>query len=618
MKSELIIDVRPKEVSIAVLEDRNLVELQREKQNIAYSVGDIYLGTVKKVMPGLNAAFVEIGHKKEAFLHYRDLGSGFLTAKAFLASERKYGKNFSAERVQLEKNLDKEGSIADLLTQGEEVIVQITKEPISTKGPRLSAELSFAGRYLVLLPYSNKVSVSQKILNLEERKRLKLVLSIKPKNVSIIVRTSAEGVRVAELDHDLRTLVGRWQKMAENLAKSLPPEPDKQSKEGKKKNNGGAQTKLSGTQRLLHEESSRTLSLLRDTYNSSFKDIWVNDKNLVNEISEYIGRIDPGQEGIVKFYDDKKPIFDAFNITRQIKHLFGTSVTYKQGAYLIIEQTEAMHVIDVNSGNRARGSSEQEETAIDVNLSAAQEIARQLRLRDMGGIIVIDFIDMAQQSNRQKLFEHMTECMQNDRAKHTILPITKFGLMQITRQRVRQVMKIETEETCPTCLGTGRVQPSIFFTDTLEEKIKKLIEEGVSKFTLNVHPFVAAYITKSTGGILGIAAKSVLSEWKSKYTRGITIQADESLGMLGYAFYDKDRNELSHLLEDDEKESETDHEPASEEDEVTSADGTTRDGSEGQQQPKSPSRSAKYRRKKNSASDKPSPAESPAIDSQAS
>lgn len=562
MKSELIIDVRPKEVSIAVLEDRNLVELQREKQNIAYSVGDIYLGTVKKVMPGLNAAFVDIGHPKEAFLHYRDLGAGFLTAKSFLAAERKYGKDFSGEKVQLEKNLEKEGAIADQLAQGDEVLVQITKEAISTKGPRLSAELSFAGRYLVLIPYSDKVSVSQKITNREESKRLKqLILSIKPKNVTVIVRTSAQGVMVPELHHELMTLINRWQNTVENLQKTLPEtlKAEKAPKEGKKKGSNSGQVKLSSAQRLLHEESSRTLSLLRDTYNSNFKDIWINDRGLVKEIAEYIDLIDPGQAGIVKFYEDKKPIFDAFNITRQIKHLFGTSVTYKQGAYLIIEQTEAMHVIDVNSGNRARGSSEQEETAIDVNLSAAEEIARQLRLRDMGGIIVIDFIDMAQQSNRQKLFEYMTECMQHDRAKHTILPITKFGLMQITRQRVRQVMKIETEETCPTCLGTGKVQPSIFFTDELEKKIEKIISEGIKKFTLNVHPFVAAYITKSTGGILGIAGKSLLSDWKNKYTRNISIQADESLGMLGYTFYDKEHNELTHLLEDeDQKEDEDD------------------------------------------------------------
>ncbi len=543
MKSELIIDVRPKEVSIAVLEDRRLVELQREKRNISFSVGDIYLGTVKKVMPGLNAAFVDIGHTKEAFLHYRDLGSSFLTAQSFLASQRKYGKNFSPERVKLEKPIDRDGSIADRLKQGDEVIVQITKEAISTKGPRLSSELSFAGRYLVLIPYSDKVSVSQKIRNNEERNRLKqLILSIKPQNVSVIVRTSAEGVKVAELDHELRTLVKRWQKAIDNL--NNIPSPSNAGKRGGNK-------KLADEKRLIHEESSRTLSILRDTYNSGFKDIWINDKELVSEVTEYIELIDPGKGNIVKFYDDsQKPIFDHFNISKQIKHLFGTSVTYKQGAYLIIEQTEAMHVIDVNSGNRARGSKQQEDTAIDVNLSAAEEIARQLRLRDLGGIIVIDFIDMNLAANRQKLFEYMNECMKNDRAKHTILPLTKFGLMQITRQRVRQAMRIETEETCPTCLGTGKVQPSIFFVDTLEQHIKTLTEQNIRKFKLHVHPYVAAYICARKGGILGIAGRSILTNWKSAYTKGISVQADQSLGLLDFEFYDNDNNELSHILED--------------------------------------------------------------------
>lgn len=545
MKSELIIDVRPKEVSIAVLEDRRLVELQREKRNIAFSVGDIYLGTVKKVMPGLNAAFVDIGHKKDAFLHYRDLGSGFLTAQSFLASQRKYGKNFSPERVKLEKTIDRDGAIADKLKQGDEVIVQITKEAISTKGPRLSSELSFAGRYLVLIPYSDKVSVSQKIRNNAERNRLKqLILSIKPKNVTIIVRTSAEGVKVAELDHELRTLVRRWLKAVDNL-NNIPAPNSGGSR------NGGNNKKQIDQKRLIHEESSRTLSILRDTYNSGFKDIWINDKELVAEVTEYIELIDPGKGNIVKLYDKRQqPIFDHFNISRQIKHLFGTSVTYKQGAYLVIEQTEAMHVIDVNSGNRARGSKQQEDTAIDVNLSAAEEIARQLRLRDLGGIIVIDFIDMNVAANRQKLFEYMNECMKNDRAKHTILPLTKFGLMQITRQRVRQAMRIETEETCPTCLGTGKVQPSIFFVDILEQHVKTLTEQNIRKFKLHVHPYVAAYITARKGGILGISGRSILTGWKNSYTKNISIQADQSLGMLDFEFYDSDNNELSHILED--------------------------------------------------------------------
>ncbi len=527
MKSELIIDVQPKEVSIAVLEDKRLVELQREKQNIEFSVGDIYLGRVKKIMPGLNAAFVDIGHKKEAFLHYRDLGSGFLTAQSFLESHAKYGKNFSPERVKLEKEIDKDGAIADRLKSGDEVLVEITKEAISTKGPRLSAELSFAGRYLVLLPFSDKVSVSNKIRKAEERNRLKqLILSIKPKNVTVIVRTSAEGVKVAELDHELRMLVKRWNNTIANISNA-----------SKKK-----------TSRILYKESSRTLSLLRDTYSSTYTDIYINDKDLVGETSDYIELIDPGKGGIVKFYSGVTPIFDHFDVSKQIKQLFGKTVTYKSGAYLVIEQTEAMHVIDVNSGNRAKGSTQQEETAIDVNLSAAEEIARQLRLRDLGGIIVIDFIDMGVAANRQKLFEQMTTFMQNDRAKHTILPISKFGLMQITRQRVRQAMTIETEEVCPTCHGKGQVQPSIFFTDELEKKIQHLIEvEHIKRFNLHVHPYVAAFIQKRKG-LVGLGA-SLYTKWRGKYGKGLMLIADESLGMLDYEFYDTDRNTLSHFLE---------------------------------------------------------------------
>ena len=541
----MIIDVRPKEVSIAVLENSRLVELQREKQNIAYSVGDIYLGKVKKIMPGLNAAFVDIGHKKEAFLHYRDLGANFKTAKSFIQAARKYGKNFSPERVKLEKEIDRSGSIADMLQQGEELMVQVTKEAISTKGPRISTELSYAGRYLVLIPFADKVSVSQKISQPEERVRLKqLILSIKPKNVSVIVRTSAQGVKVAELHHELRSLVKKWSLTVENLSREPQNNQPQEAKGGKKGSNNTPDVYM------LHQESNRLLSLLRDTYNSNFKDIYINDKSLVQETQDYIELIDPGHGNIVKLYEGKRPIYDYFDVSKQIKHLFGKTVTYKSGAYLVIEQTEAMHVVDVNSGNRSRGSKQQEDTAVDVNLSAAEEIARQMRLRDLGGIIIIDFIDMAQAANRQKLFEQMNEYMKNDRAKHTILPLTKFGLMQITRQRVRQATRIETEEVCPTCHGKGQVQPTLFFTDEVEKMVNKLTkEEGVKKFSIHLHPFVAAYLTKKKGFLGG----SILSSWRSKYGKGIDIIADESLGMLEYEFYDSDKNELSYMLDTDDE-----------------------------------------------------------------
>lgn len=556
VKSQLVIDVRPKEVLIAVLEDRRLVELRREKQNISFSVGDIYLGTVKKVMPGLNAAFVDIGHQRQAFLHYRDLGSSFLTAQSFLSAQRKYGKSFSPERVKLEKPIPKTGDIADQLKAGDEVMVQVTKEAISTKGPRLSAELSFAGRYLVLIPFADKVSVSQKIGSKAERNRLKqLVLSIKPKNVTVIVRTSAEGVKVAELDHELRSLIRKWDSTVASLNTAVPPSNSRKKGQGNGRNNPSPSSDGKPWQ-MLHEETNRVISLLRDTYDSSLKEVYVNDQSMVREVTDYVDLIDPGKGEIVRFYDGRNPIFDHFDITRQVKHLFGKIVTYRQGAYLYIEQTEAMHVIDVNSGNRARGSSQQEDTAVDVNLSAAEEIARQMRLRDLGGIIVIDFIDMAEAANRQKLYEHMIQCMTNDRAKHTVLPLTKFGLMQITRQRVRQAMIVETQETCPTCLGTGKVQPTLFFTDKLEQMIKQLTqEEGIRTLTLHVHPYVAAYIRNRQGkGFLGLmGTKSLLSTWRTSYGKGIDVLSDQSIGMIDYELTDAEGNDLSHFLDEDVK-----------------------------------------------------------------
>ncbi len=515
MTSELVVDVQKKEISIAILEDKNLVELQQEgKGENAFAVGDIYLGRVKKLIPGLNAAFIDVGYKKEAFLHYQDLGPNFSSQQKFTQQVRSKSKKQPViAKFQLQPEIEKDGSIGDLLKPGDELLVQIAKEPISTKGPRLTAELSFAGRYLVLLPFGDKVSISTKIKSAEERARLRqLIQSIKPKNFSVIVRTSAENIKVAELDHELKTLLNRWVNNIDKVAQLTAPA-------------------------IFFEETGRVVALLRDIYNDSFASIHVNDKDIYNQTKNYISLIAPGKENSVQLYSEEIPIFDKFGITKQIKSLFGRTVTYKNGAYLIIEHTEAMHVIDVNSGNRTKGSTEQETTAVQVNSTAAEEIARQLRLRDMGGIIVIDFIDMSEASNRQKLYEHMTKAMANDRAKHNILPLSKFGLMQITRQRVRPSLDFETEENCPSCFGTGKSEPSILFTDTLERKIKTLVNKHrIKRFTLHIHPYVAAYVNK------GLYPLSL--QWKMKYSKGIKVIPDQSLSFLEYKFFDSKKNEM--------------------------------------------------------------------------
>lgn len=515
MTSELVVDVQPKEISIALMEDKNLVEFQKEERNLSFCVGNMYVGKIRKLMPGLNACFVDIGSGKDAFLHYLDLGPQFRSYEKYLkqvVSDRK--KLYPVAKASVLPDIEKEGSVSNVLKQGQEVIVQVVKEPISTKGPRLTCELSFAGRYLVLIPFNDKVSVSQKIKSGAERARLKQLLqSIKPKNFGVIVRTVAEGKRVAELDGELKVLLRHWEDMISRVQKATK------------------------TPALVYEETSRTVAMLRDLFNPSYENIYVNDENVFNEVRNYVALIAPERAGIVKRYTGQLPIFDNFGITKQIKSSFGKIVSYKSGAYLIIEHTEALHVVDVNSGNRSRAANGQEANALDVNLGAADELARQLRLRDMGGIIVVDFIDMNLAENRQKLYERMCHNMQKDRAKHNILPLSKFGLMQITRQRVRPAIDVATDEECPTCFGKGKIKPSILFTDALESKIDYMVNKlKVKKFTLRVHPYVAAYINQ---GIVSLKRK-----WQMKYGFGIKVIPDQSLAFLQYKFFDVHKQEL--------------------------------------------------------------------------
>mgnify|MGYP002732866074 FL=1 len=511
MTSEVIVDVTKQDISIALLEDKRLVEFQREGRSEHFSVGNIYLAKVRKLMPGLNACFVNVGYERDAFLHYLDLGTRYKTQEKFLQMLGDGRRNISLDKVAKQPEIEKEGTIQSTLKVGQEILVQIVKEPISTKGPRLTSELSFAGRFSVLIPFSDKVSVSSKIKSGAERARLKqLIQSIKPKGFGVIIRTVAEGMRVAELDNEMQMLLTRW-------------------------NNTVAKIKQSRSEamilpQLVYEETSRTVALLRDLFNPSYENIYVNDQSVFDEVRNYVSLIAPECKDIVKFYKGSVPIFDNFSVTKQIKTSLGRTVTYKHGAYLIIEQTEALHVVDVNSGNRSKSPEGQEVNALDVNLGAADELARQLRLRDMGGIIVVDFIDMAMPENRQKLYERMVENMRKDRAKHSILPLSKFGLMQITRQRVRPVMDVNVEETCPTCGGTGKIMPSILFTDSLETKIDFLVNKlGIKRFRLYVHPFVAAYINQ---GIF-----SVQRRWQMKYGFGVKVLPNQKLAYLQYTFH---------------------------------------------------------------------------------
>lgn len=508
MEKDLIIDVNSTEVSIALLENRRLIELNKEKNNGRYSVGDVYLGKVKRIMPALNAAFVDIGDEKDAFIHYLDLGLNFKALDYFtkqVSNSRNHLHLFSG--IRLGEILEKEGKIADVLKPGQTIVTQIVKEPISTKGSRLTAELSLAGRNMVLIPFSDKVSISQKIASKEEKNRLeRLIYSILPKNYGVIVRTAAEGKKAAVLDAELKSLVKKWEDSWVKIARGNAPS-------------------------LLFTENSRTTTILRDLLNESFSNIHVNDETVYNEIREYISLISPEHEKIVKYYKGNVPIFDNFDVSKQIRGAFGRVVPIKQGAYLVIEHTEALHVIDVNSGIRAKNGSDQEQNATDVNMNAAEEIARQLRLRDMGGIIIVDFIDMDMNDNKVKLYKHMQSLMESDRAKHNILPITKFGLMQITRQRVRPATEINTSENCPVCNGTGKIGSTILVADNIERELAYYVfDKKIKKLTLKVNPILYAFLTK---GLWSLRAKLA---FKYKCSFKVVSSSDNSL--LELSWYD--------------------------------------------------------------------------------
>ncbi|MCB0553633.1 MAG: Rne/Rng family ribonuclease [Phaeodactylibacter sp.] len=513
MEKELIINSTPTEVEVALLEDSKLVELHYQKTNNNFTVGDIFVGRIKRLMPGLNAAFVDIGHKKDAFLHYTDLGPKLRSLLKFTNNSMTGSINTHLlDNFKLEPDIIKTGKIDQVLSKKQPILVQVLKEPISTKGPRLSCELTLPGRHLVLTPFSNVVAVSKKIANAEERKRLQtLVESIRPKNFGVIVRTAAEGKKVADLHEELSMILTKWEDIYSQLHKAKTP-------------------------LKLLSELDKTSSILRDVLSDSFNRIVVNDKQLFQNIKSYLESIAPDQVKILHLHRTNRPIFDAFGITKQIKASFGKTATMPSGAYLVIEHTEAMHVIDVNSGHKM-SSSNQDEAVMKVNMEAAEEIGRQLRLRDIGGIIIVDFIDMKKPDHKRELMKAMRQAMRKDRAQHTILPLSKFGLMQITRQRVRPEVNINTAEVCPTCNGTGKINASILIADEIERDLTFILQSRPkSKVKLLVHPFIEAYLKRGW--------PSIQMKWFRKYYKWIRIQPNSDFHLTKYRFFDENEDEI--------------------------------------------------------------------------
>ena len=517
MNKELIINAAPQAVEIALLEDKKLVEMHNENANSSFGVGDLYLGKVKKLIPGLNAAFIDVGFEKDAFLHYSDLSPYIRSILKFtkLATNDTSPEGMNFENFQVEPEIVKTGKIAEVLSGKPNILVQILKEPIAAKGPRLSCEISLPGRYVVLTPFNDIIAVSRKIHSSEERKRLqKIIEAVKPKNFGVIVRTAAEGKPAAELHDDLLGLIATWKNMQQNLKGAVPPT------------------------KILSEEG-KTNSILRDLLTEDFNKIVVNDKNIYNDTKTYLHRIAPEKLDILSFYNNGSPVFDAYGVTRQVKASFGKTVNLPSGAYLIIEHTEALHVIDVNSGYKSVGNN-QEQNALETNLEAAAEIARQLRLRDIGGIIVVDFIDMKLPENKKKLAEQMDLFMRKDRAKHAVLAISKFGLMQITRQRMKPETNINTMELCPSCGGTGKVSSTLVLEDEIEKNLSYLIMQKHKGLTIEVHPILYAYLTK------GFPSKRM--KWRIKFKERIKIQPNTNYHLTEFHFFDKSSEEIKLQL----------------------------------------------------------------------
>jgi ribonuclease G len=514
LNKELIINATPQGVEIALLEDKKLVELHNDKADASFGVGDLYLGKVKKLIPGLNAAFIDVGFEKDAFLHYTDLSPyarSILKFTQLSMNDKSDGLDFA--KFEVEPEIVKTGKINEVLAGKPNVLVQILKEPIAAKGPRLSCEISLPGRFVVLTPFNDIVAVSKKIHSSDERKRLqKIVEAIKQKNFGVIVRTAAEGKNTAELHEDLSALIHTWNSIQHNLRGAVAPA------------------------KILSEQT-KTTSMLRDLLTEDFNRIVVNDKNVFTETKNYIEKIAPEKSEIVSFYHNGTSIFDNFGITKQVKSAFGKTVNLNSGAYLIIEHTEALHVIDVNSGYKSV-SNNQEENALQTNMEAAEEIARQLRLRDIGGIIVVDFIDMKLPDNKKKLQDAMDGFMRPDRAKHAVLPISKFGLMQITRQRMRPEVNINTSELCPTCNGTGKITSTLLLEDEIEKKLLYLVTHQHKNLTLHVHPIVYSHLTK------GWFFNSIKHKWNRKYKTKIGVAANNNYHLTEFHFFDQNEEEI--------------------------------------------------------------------------
>ncbi|MFA3782493.1 ribonuclease E/G [Melioribacteraceae bacterium 4301-Me] len=510
MIKEIIISSSTTQNRVAITEDGNLVDFFVDHSEKQRMVGDIYLGKVARVLPGIRAAFINIGLKHDAFLHFSDIGDRLEALQGIFEEDDEETYDEESTEISSENNnvvvqphpkkekLETTQKEIPKLHKGQEILVQIIKEPVKDKGVRVTSSISIPGRFCVLLPFDNKIGVSKKITDVRERKRLrKIAREIIPENCGLIIRTAAKDQSEETLAGDLRYLVKNWKEIEEEAKNSNPPA-------------------------LLYKDLSTTISVIRDLFTPDVSKVFVDSKKLYREIRNYVEFIQPELLDRIELYKSEQPIFEAFKIDEQIKALMGRKVPLPSGGHIVIEHTEAMVVIDVNSGRYA-AKKEQELNSLKTDLEAAREIVRQLRLRDIGGLIVVDFIDLEEEKNRKKVYDEMKKEFKKDRAKTAILPMTEFGLMQITRERVRENIIQSMFEVCPFCQGTGLLTKKTHIIHEIEKWLQRYSIEGkkYKSLTIRVHPSLAEVLKQ---GFISMITKIQL-----KYFIKIKLEEDEKI-----------------------------------------------------------------------------------------
>ncbi len=517
MVKEIIINSSTSQSRVAIIEDNNLVDFFVDHVEKRRMVGDVYLGKVARVLPGIRAAFIDIGLKHDAFLHFSDIDEKLEALQGIFdedetdtddedenPAQTSNGQTQEVKPKPIQKPRDdhKPHHSIPKLHKGQELLVQIIKEPVKDKGVRVTSSISLPGRFCVMLPYDNKIGISKKINDFKERRRLRrLARGILPENCGLIIRTAAKEQPEKALAGDLKYLVKQWRDIEEAAKSEKPPS-------------------------LLFQDLSTTISVIRDLFTPEISKVFVDNKKLFKEIRNYVQFIQPELVDKIEYYKDSEPIFEVFNVEKQIQTLLGRKVPLPSGGHIVIEHTEAMHVVDVNSGRYA-AKKEQELNSLKTDLEAAREIVRQLRLRDIGGLIVVDFIDLEDEKNRKKIYDELKKEFKKDRAKIALLPMTEFGLMQITRQRIRENILQSMTEVCPYCLGTGMLTKKSNLTHEIEEWLKRYKIHGKYKsLTIHVHPSLASKFNE--GRI------SNLTRLQFRYFLRIKIRADEKISPQKY------------------------------------------------------------------------------------